>query len=193
MTALLTALAVVFVAEFGDRTQLLLLALATRHRPGPVVGGLLLGYGTTTVLGVAVGAALGTALPRTAVQVGGGLAFLAFAAWTLLADDGEEEQDQEELAADEQRRPVLLALSIAGALFLSELGDKSQLATATLAAEGAPVQVAVGALLGILGAGAVGVLAGRLLAERISPRVLRWTSAALFTVFGVALLLRSIG
>lgn len=189
MAPLVTALALVFAAEFGDKTQLLLLALATRHRPGPVVGGLLLGYGTTTVLGVAVGSALGSALPETAVQVGGGLAFLGFAVWTLLG--GEEDEDEEELASGEERHPVLLALSIAGALFLSELGDKSQLATATLAAEGAPVQVAIGSLLGILGAGGVGVLAGRLLAERISPRALRWGSAALFAVFGILLLVRA--
>lgn len=186
---MLTALAVVFVAELGDKTQLLLLALATRHRPGPVVGGLLLGYGTTTVLGVLVGAALGNALPETAVQVGGGLVFLGFAAWTLL---GDEEEGGDAVAADEDRHPALLALSIAGALFLSELGDKSQLATATLAAEGAPVPVAAGALLGILLAGGIGVLAGRLLGDRLDPRILRWGSAALFAAFGVTMLARSL-
>lgn len=191
MTAMLTALAVVFVAELGDKTQLLLLALATRHRPAPVIGGLLLGYSTTTVLGVLVGAALGTALPRTAVQVGGGLVFLAFAVWTLLGDDEDDEDDEEDVAADEERHGLLLALSIAGALFVSELGDKSQLATATLATEQAPLQVAAGALLGILAAGLLGVLAGRLLAERISPVWLRWTSAALFAGFGLAMLVRA--
>lgn len=188
----LTAFAVVFVAELGDRTQLLLFGLATRHRTGPIVAGLVAGYATTTVLGVLVGAALGAALPDTAVRVGGGLAFLGFAVWTLLSGRDDDGDDEETAAVQEATNPLLLAGSIAGALFLSELGDKSQLATATLAAEGDAVAVAVGALLGILASGGLGVVAGRLLADRIDPRVLRWVSAALFAVFGVVMLLRAV-
>lgn len=188
--AALTAFVVVFVAEFGDRTQLLLLALATRHRAPPVVGGLVVGYGAMTVLAVALGAAIGSALPDTAVQVGSGLAFLGFAVWTLLGDDEDDEGDDD---VDErgQRHPLALMASIAGAIMVSEIGDKSMLATATLATEGDPVPVWAGATAGILSAGALGVLAGRLLAGRIDPRVLRWASAALFTAFGVAMLVRA--
>lgn len=186
---MLTALAVVFVAELGDKTQLLLLALAARHRAGPVIGGLLLGYGTTTVLGVLVGAAVGNALPTTVVQVGSGLAFLGFAVWTLLGDDHDEDEGDQPA---EQPHAVLLALSIAGALIIAELGDKSQLATAALATEGSPVAVAVGALAGILAAGGAGVLAGRLLGDRLDPRLLRWGSAALFTAVGAVMLVRAL-
>ena len=206
MPPLLTALAIVFVAELGDKTQLLLLALATRHRPGPVLAGLVLGYATTTVLGVLVGAAVGTTLPRPAVQVGSGIVFLAFAVWTLMDDghdgdggdgghDGDGDSDDGDrgaVAVHDQRNGVLLALSIAGALFVSELGDKSQLATATLAAEGAPVLVGLGALLGIAAAGGLAVLAGRLLAGRIDATLLRRASAGLFAAFGVAMLLRAL-
>lgn len=190
MGAALTAFVVVFVAEFGDRTQLLLLALATRHRAPPVVGGLLVGYGAMTVLAVALGAAIGSALPDTVVQVGSGLAFLGFAVWTLLGDDEDDEDDDVDDRG--QRHPLALMASIAGAIMVSEIGDKSMLATATLATEGDPVAVWVGATVGILSAGALGVLAGRLLAGRIDPRVLRWASAALFTAFGVAMLVRAL-
>lgn len=188
MGAALTAFVVVFVAEFGDRTQLLLLALATRHRATPVVGGLLIGYGTMTVLAVALGAAIGSALPDTVVQVGSGLAFLGFAVWTVL---GGEDQDDDDVDDRGQRHPLALMASIAGAIMVSEIGDKSMLATATLATEGDPVAVWAGATLGILSAGALGVLAGRLLADRIDPDVLRWASAGLFTVFGVVMLVRA--
>lgn len=189
MGAALTAFAVVFVAEFGDRTQLLLLALATRHRATPVVGGLLIGYGTMTVVAVALGAAIGSALPDTVVQVGSGLVFLGFAVWTLLGDEDEEDDDVDERT---ERHPLALLLSIAGAIMVSEIGDKSMLATATLATEGDPVPVWIGATLGILSAGALGVLAGRLLAERMRPEVLRWASASLFTAFGVVMLVRAV-
>ena len=189
MAAALTAFAVVFVAELGDRTQLLLLALATRHAVLPVVGGTLLGYGVTSVVAVALGAVVGSALPQTPVQVGSGLAFLAFAVWTLLGDDEDEDHDVDDR---DQRRPLALMGSIAGAIMVSEIGDKSMLATATLATEGDPALVLAGALLGILSSGALGIVAGRLLGEHLDARVLRWASAALFTVFGVALLVRAL-
>ncbi len=189
MTAALTAFAVVFVAEFGDRTQLLLLALATRHRPAPVVGGLLVGYGLMTVLAVALGSAVGAALPETAVRVGSGLVFLGFAVWTLR---GGEDEDDDGVDDRTQRHPLALLASIAGAIMVSELGDKSMLATATLAADGDPLPVWLGATAGILSAGAIGVLAGRLLADRLRPELLRLGSAALFAVFGIVLLVRAL-
>ncbi len=188
MGAALTAFAVVFVAELGDRTQLLLLALATRHRAAPVLGGLLVGYSTMTLVAVALGAAIGSALPDTVVQVGSGLAFLGFAVWTLLGDEDDDDDDVDDRG---DRHPLALMVSIAGAIMISEIGDKSMLATATLATEGDPLPVWAGATAGILTSGALGVLAGRLLAERINPDVLRWSSAALFTAFGVTMLVRA--
>ena len=189
MTGVLTAFAVVFVAEFGDRTQLLLLALATRHRATPVVGGLLVGYGLMTVVAVALGATLGAALPDRVVRVGSGLVFLGFAVWTLR---GEEDEDEDHVDDRSQRHPLALLVSISGAIMLSEIGDKSMLATATLAADGDPLAVWIGATVGILSAGAVGVAVGRLLAGRVRPDVLRWASALLFAGFGIAMLVRAL-
>lgn len=187
MAAAISAFAVVFVAELGDRTQLLLFALAGRHRPLPVVLGLVVGYSLTNLAAVAVGAAVGAALPERAVQVASGLLFLAFALWTLRDDDDH--------ATDAERaRPVgtiRLAASVAGAIVLSELGDKSMLATATLASDGPPVAVWVGATLGILASGGLGVAAGRLLADRVDQRWLRWGAALLFAGFGCAMLVRA--
>ena len=189
MTAALTALAVVFVAEFGDRTQLLLLALATRHAMAPVLGGLVVGYGLMTVVAVALGAAVGAALPDTVVRVGSGLVFLGFAVWTLR---GDEDADDDHVDDRSQRHPLALLASIAGAIMLSELGDKSMIATATLATDGDPLPVWLGATTGILAAGGLGVLAGRLLADRLPPDLLRRGSALLFAAFGIALLLRAL-
>jgi len=185
----LSAFAVVFVAELGDRTQLLLLALATRHHVAPVVGGLLLGYGLTSILAVAVGAAVGNALPDTAVQVGSGLLFLAFAAWTVRGDEDDDEDGADDRG---ERSPLALLLSIAGAIIVSEIGDKSMLATATLAADGEPVAVWAGATLGIVTSGGLAVGAGRLVADRLDGDLLRWGSAALFAVFGVVQLVRAL-
>lgn len=188
MGAALSAFAVVFVAELGDRTQLLLVGMASRHRTLPVVLGLAVGYSLTNLLAVLLGAAVGAALPEQVLQVASGLLFLGFAVWTLRDDQGEH------AAAGHDRRDVgtvRLAASLAGGLMLSELGDKSMLATAALATDGPAALVWLGATLGILASGGLGVLAGRLLAERVDPRWLRWGAALLFGLFGCAMLVRA--
>jgi len=73
-------------------------------------------------------------------------------------------------------------------MFVAELGDKTMLATATLAAQGNPVLVWVGATIGIIASGSVGVLVGRATGARLPERTIRIGSAALFAVFGVALI-----
>lgn len=82
---------------------------------------------------------------------------------------------------------TLLASTFA-TVFLAELGDKTQLATATLAAQGPPLLVWIGATLGIVASGAVGVLVGRAVGSRLSERATRIGSAVLFAVFGVVLI-----
>jgi putative Ca2+/H+ antiporter (TMEM165/GDT1 family) len=81
-----------------------------------------------------------------------------------------------------------VVVSVAVAMFVAELGDKTMLATATLAAQGNPVLVWVGATLGIIASGSLGVLVGRAVGARIPERATRIGSSALFAVFGIVLI-----
>lgn len=192
MSTLLAALGLVFVAELGDKTQLVALGFGARHRLAPVLAGVVAAYMTTVLLSVTVGGLLGAALPTRALGLGGGALFLAFAAWTLRdRDDGDTGGD-----GDVGVAPVAgtrsIVLSVAGAMFVAELGDKTMLATATLAAQGKPVLVWIGATAGITLAGMLGVLLGRALGARLPERAARTGSAALFAGFGLALIATSV-
>ncbi len=199
MSSLLSALAIVFVAELGDKTQLVALGFGARHRLAPVLTGVALAYIATNLLSVLIGGLLGTALPTRAIGLGGGVLFLLFAAWTLWSGDDDADQDQgEEAQLDDGPTPKLgilaegrIVMSVAGAMFVAELGDKTMLATATLAARGNPVLVWIGATIGIFLAGAIGVLVGRFLGARLPERATRIGSAVLFAVFGVGLIVTS--
>jgi Ca2+/H+ antiporter, TMEM165/GDT1 family len=79
-------------------------------------------------------------------------------------------------------------LSVAAAMFVAELGDKTMLATATLAAQGNPVLVWIGATVGIILSGFVGVFVGRATGARLPERAIRIGSSVLFAAFGVALI-----
>ena len=188
MESLLAALGLVFIAELGDKTQLVALGFGARHRLAPVITGVVIAYMATNLLSVVVGGLLGATLPTRAIGLGGGVLFLGFAAWTLWNDDDEE--DEEEEAATAGDRSVVL--SVATAMFVAELGDKTMLATATLAAQGNPVLVWIGATIGIVLAGTLGVLLGRVFGARLPERATRIGSAVLFAVFGLALIVTNL-
>ncbi|HEX6423967.1 MAG TPA: TMEM165/GDT1 family protein [Acidimicrobiales bacterium] len=193
MSTLLAALGLVFVAELGDKTQLVALGFGARHRLAPVLAGVVAAYMTTVLLSVTVGGLLGAALPTRALGLGGGVLFLAFAAWTLRDRNDDDDGDTD---GDGVVAPVAgtrsIVLSVAGAMFVAELGDKTMLATATLAAQGRPVLVWIGATAGITLAGTLGVLLGRALGTRLPERAARVGSAALFAGFGLALIATSV-
>jgi Ca2+/H+ antiporter, TMEM165/GDT1 family len=195
--ALFAAMGLVFVAELGDKTQLVALSFGARNKLLPVLGGLALGYASVNLVSVVIGAGLGVALPTRAIGIGGGILFLAFAAWTAWglrqADDTAERAAADLAAAEHDAAAVAtshrsVVLSMAGTLFVAELGDKTMLATATLAAKENPVVVWFGATIGIILAGTVGVLLGRAFGSRLPPRATQIGSAVLFTAFGIVLL-----
>jgi putative Ca2+/H+ antiporter (TMEM165/GDT1 family) len=182
MGSLLAALGVVFLAELGDKTQLVALGFGARHRLGPVLAGVALAYAATNLLSVTVGGLLGAALPTRALGIGGGVLFIGFGLWSLRSEEADDEGVE---VPSGQGRVVL---SVAAAMFVAELGDKTMLATATLAAQGNPVLVWVGATIGIILSGSVGVFVGRATGARLPERTIRIGSAVLFAVFGVALI-----
>ena len=186
MESLLAALGLVFVAELGDKTQLVALGLGARHRLAPVLTGVVLAYMATNLLSVVVGGLLGATLPTSAIGLGGGVLFLGFAAWTLWTTGGDEDDEGTVTSHGS------IVLSVAAAMFVAELGDKTMLATATLAAQGNPVLVWIGATIGIILAGTLGVLLGRMFGARLPERATRIGSAVLFAVFGVALIVANL-
>jgi putative Ca2+/H+ antiporter (TMEM165/GDT1 family) len=83
-------------------------------------------------------------------------------------------------------------LSIASMMFVAELGDKTMVASATLAASGNAAAVWVGATIGIIAAGFVGVVVGHALGDRLPERTIAVGSAVFFALFGVALIVLNV-
>ncbi len=83
MYAVLLSAALVFVAELGDKSQLMSMTFATRYRARTVIIGAGIACTLTNLVSALVGNAIGDALPEHAVRIAGGVLFLAFAAWTL--------------------------------------------------------------------------------------------------------------
>jgi Ca2+/H+ antiporter, TMEM165/GDT1 family len=184
--SLLAALGLVFVAELGDKTQLVALGFGARHRLAPVLTGVVIAYMATNLLSVVVGGLLGATLPTRAIGLGGGVLFLGFAAWTLWKDDGDG--DEEGAATGNGS----IVLSVATAMFVAELGDKTMLATITLATQHGWFGTWIGSTIGMVAADALAILVGRLLGRHLPEKIIKYGAAALFAIFGIWLVVEGI-
>ncbi|MBA2625670.1 MAG: TMEM165/GDT1 family protein, partial [Acidimicrobiia bacterium] len=137
---------------------------------------------------VLAGAAIGTSLPTEAVQVLAGVAFLGFAAWTLR---GDRLTEADEARAQRGGRSAVVAVGVA--FFLAELGDKTMLATITLATDNGLWGTWLGSTLGMVVANGLAIAVGRLLGSRLPDRALRLGAALAFVVFGVLLIVDGLG
>lgn len=202
LAAALIAFATVFVAELGDKTQLIALGFGARHRLWVVAVGLAIGYGVSNLVAAAIGGAVGRTLPTSWVGLASGIVFLLFAALTArrvaaIPDEPipiDAVPDTDGAVAGRAMPAVVVSAiaTIASAIVIGELGDKTQLATAALAANGHAVATWVGATAGVTAAGLLGAVVGARLAKRLSPRTISMVSASLFAAFGLVILVGAI-
>ncbi|MGH9084775.1 MAG: TMEM165/GDT1 family protein [Acidimicrobiales bacterium] len=188
MADVLAAFAVVFLAELGDKTQLVALTLSGRYPTIRVMGALGAAIVLLQTLSVTAGAVVNRTVPDRAIAIGAGLLFLGFAAWTWRAAS---ERRQDEGADVAPLGSGLVAVAVA--FFLAELGDKTMLTTAGLAADRGAGAVWIGSTAAMLSATALAVVVGRVLTKRVSHRALQRTGAVAFLVVGVLTLASAAG
>lgn len=185
MSAFLLSFGLIFLAELGDKSQLVALWLATRYRAALVLAGVTLATLAVHLGSTAIGASAADLLPEWLVLAGVGVSFFVFAWWGLRGDTLDEAAAP---PAFGRLGPFVLVTS---AFFLSELGDKTQLATVSIAGEREDFAgVWLGSTLGMVAADAVAIAAGSLVGHRLPRRLITRVAALAFVVFGALALAR---
>ncbi|MBX3286379.1 MAG: TMEM165/GDT1 family protein [Acidimicrobiales bacterium] len=187
MEAFLLSFGIIFVAELGDKSQLMALTFAARYRAVTILIAITAATALVHLVSVVFGAVLGAALPTDVISVVAGIAFLGFAAWTIR---GDELDDEDEVRAARSDRSVLLTVGLA--FFLAELGDKTMLATITLATKNGLFGTWLGSTLGMVAADALAIVVGQQLGARLPERTVKVGAAITFVVFGVLLIVEGI-
>lgn len=187
LVAFAVSFGVIFVAELGDKSQLMALTFATRFKPLPVLVGITLATSVVHLVSVAVGYGLGASIPTGWISLVAAVAFVGFGAWTLRGDSlSDEEEDKAKRAGGS----AVVAASVA--FFLAELGDKTMLATITLATQYGWFGVWLGSTLGMVVADALAIVVGRKLGQKLPERVVAVGAAVLFFVFGAWLFVEAV-
>jgi Ca2+/H+ antiporter, TMEM165/GDT1 family len=186
LAALVLSFGVIFVAELGDKSQLMAMTFALRYRWWVVLGGITAATTAVHLISVAVGHYLGAALPTHLLGILAGVAFILFGLWTLR---GDRLSDDEATRAQRTTAPAFFA--VMSAFLLAELGDKTMLATITLAADHDWVGVWIGSTIGMVAADALAIVVGAIAGKHLPERSIQLSAAALFLLFGVYMLLES--
>ncbi|TCB94354.1 TMEM165/GDT1 family protein [Micromonospora zingiberis] len=187
LVALAVSFGVIFVAELGDKSQLMALAFATRYRTMPILIGITVATAVVHLASVAIGYSLGAALPTGWISLLAGVAFIGFGLWTLRGDTLTEEDKRK--AAKSGKSAVL---TVGVAFFLAELGDKTMLATITLATQYGWFGTWIGSTIGMVAADALAIIVGRLLGRKLPERTIKYGAAALFALSGIWLIIEAV-
>jgi putative Ca2+/H+ antiporter (TMEM165/GDT1 family) len=186
IAALLLSFGVIFIAELGDKSQLMAMTFALRYRWWVVLGAITAATTAVHLVSVAIGYFLGAALPTHAIGIAAGIAFLGFGLWTMR---GDSLSDDEQTKATRTSAPAFFA--VMSAFLLAELGDKTMLATVTLAADRDWVGVWIGSTIGMVAADALAIGVGALLGKHLPERLIALVAGALFLLFGGVMLVDS--
>lgn len=171
---------VVGLAELGDKSQLVLLTLATRYSALPVFLGAVAAFALLNGLAAAFGAVLATAVPPVWLNSGAGLLFLVFGALALW--NSPEEEDPEGQQLKRKAAPWVVAFAM---VFAAEFGDKTQLTVTGLASVTSPLDAWAGATAGLALTTALVTLASRSLVDKLPKKVIYRISGLVFLAVGL--------
>ena len=176
LSALVNSFLLVLGAEFGDKSQLVCMALAARYRAAPIVLGAVAAFAVLNLLAVTIGAAAAAWLPQWLVLSVVMVLFTLFGVLALRGDDDEEDEGEAKVGR-------YLIASIFGLIFMAELGDKTQLAMVGLAGVNDAVLVWMGGTLALVVTTLSGVWAGRVLLARLPMALIHKVGGMLFLGF----------
>jgi len=175
----LSAFILVAVAEIGDKSQLVCMTMAARHRHWPVLLGAVMAFLILNTLAVLFGAGVAAWVPERLMAGIVAILFGVFGVHALLSSDDAESEDVVERPGHGIFFTTLLLILVA------EFGDKTQIAVAGLAGSMAPLPVWAGATIALATVSALGVWAGRTVLQRLPLHWLHRIGGGIFLVFAL--------
>lgn len=171
--------ALIVAAEIGDKSQLVCMTLASRHRAMPVLFGAIGAFAFLNTLAVVFGIAIAKWLPEYIVAASVAFLFAAFGIHALRVDEDNDDEEIKEKSGHSIFFTTFLLITFA------EFGDKTQLAVVALSSTASPIAVWLGSTIALASTSALGILAGRTILQKIPLVLLHKISGAIFLILAV--------
>ncbi|AYF74718.1 TMEM165/GDT1 family protein [Nocardia yunnanensis] len=188
IATILLSFGVLFLAELGDKSQLMALTFALRYRWWVVLGGITVASVLVNLIAVGVGHFLGAALPTGIISLCAAATLIGVGLWTLRETLRPDAAEDEVAPQSKSRNAFLVVVS---AFLLAELGDRTMFATMALATKNGWVAVWIGSVAGMVAAGGLAILIGVTIGKHIPERFIAVCSGLLFLYFGALTLLEA--
>ncbi len=172
-----TSYALIIAAEIGDKSQLVCMTLAARHRSTPVIFGAIAAFTLLNTLAVIFGVAIANWVPAYLVAT---IVSVLFAVFGILALFFTEDEDEDEALSEKSGHSLFFTTFIL--ITVAEFGDKTQLAVVALSSTALPEAIWIGSTLALITTSVLGVLAGRTLLQKIPLSLLHRLSGVLFII-----------
>jgi putative Ca2+/H+ antiporter (TMEM165/GDT1 family) len=178
MESLIASFLMIFIAEMGDKTQLMAMTFTARFKASRVIFAISAATILNNLIAVTAGSFLSSAFSLSAIKIVSYALFILFGFWTIYGGKENGEKDDKKVIIN----PFF---TVAIFFFISEFGDKTQIAAMTLAMNyGMPVYVLIGACTGMICANLIAIIVGVFLGKKIPSEVIKLASAAIFIIFG---------
>jgi putative Ca2+/H+ antiporter (TMEM165/GDT1 family) len=175
----------IFTAELGDKTQLMVLTLALRYGGRPVLGGALLAFSLLSGSAALAGKGLGSLLDPGLITRISAWVFIAFGIYLLW----NRTEGEEEVAEPTAKAGFAAAF---GMIAVSEMGDKTQIGTLLLSVKYQSfAAVFFGSLAALACATLLGILVAGRLHKHIPAKYISPISGVLFILLGAGTLVLS--
>ncbi|HHT9144740.1 MAG: TMEM165/GDT1 family protein [Candidatus Brocadiaceae bacterium] len=185
MLSFVSSFFLIAIAEMGDKTQLVALSFATKYKPTKVLLGIFIGTIVVHLFSVIIGERVCALIPLNYLKILIGLSFVGFGIWTLKGDSCNEKEKK-----GNKLGPIL---TVAIAFFLAELGDKTQLATISLAAQyHSFLGVWLGSTFGMVAADGIAIVVGIIAGKKLPEKLIKYVSTAIFIIFGALIIIDAV-
>ncbi|NVM53976.1 MAG: TMEM165/GDT1 family protein [Candidatus Helarchaeota archaeon] len=198
--AFLISFGLIFLAELGDKTQLMVITLST-HEKSPFWVGFSssIGISLVAIIGIILGFSASIFIPIFWIKIVGVIIFFVFGIFAFKKikknrnrfeiEEEDTVQVQDKSQTKINSKFFLPMLSV----FLMEFGDKTQIMTITLSANYlAPIEVGLGAILSLSSLCFIGAYLGEFIARKLPKKWIDLGSGIFFIIMGIIILIESL-
>ena len=171
------------LAEMGDKTQLSVILLSSRTREYiPLLAGVMLAFLITDGFAILIGSWMTGIIPLDLLKLISGGVFILFGALILRGDQKEAEEERGLSSGN----ALLSGFSL---IFLSEWGDKTQIASALFATEYNPIMVFIGVMAALFILSVMAIYLGQIISQKVDRKLVSRIAGTLFLIIGTAIIL----